>query len=241
MDLHLFASNIIKNRVNFFNLPNDTPLRDVKSLPRETFLPNYHELKQYTSTTKVLIGRLFIEYFPKFSIFKNCIPKHIPHKFSDEMAKQSMIISLPIINANEASYADCVKILRTYEDWISEMYIKANFLNVEPNRDNPHVPANASARPSQPGAYKIFTDGDAMKEMKIMFNGDQLTRVRFAGAKDLLAGAHTPSDRLEHCSPFKPVMWHTKASFLQYCFSFLYKPESVNNVGTLKYFCETLY
>lgn len=128
-DLHLFASNLIENRVNFGHLTNSSPKGNIVNFPRTNFTLSGNEWKMYAEAAKILVGRIILEFFPKFKCLKSIIPSHIQHKYSNEMAQKSNITSLPIINANEAKYEDCVKILRTYERWIAEIYVKAGLLN----------------------------------------------------------------------------------------------------------------
>ncbi|XP_057310914.1 uncharacterized protein LOC130648829 [Hydractinia symbiolongicarpus] len=181
-----------------------------------------------------------LEFLSQFKFLKHVLPVRLPHPYSECMKQKSTIISMPIINANESKYSDCDEILRTFENWIAEIYNQAGQLEKLPDPQQlPNtVDVDYQADPGQTIGHVVFTEDDPMKEIKIPFSGDQLTRVWFAGAKHLLGGAHTPSDCLEHCAPFKPVMWHCKASLLQYSYSLLYAPESVKEIETLEYFRE---
>ena len=85
------------------------------------------------------------------------------------------------------------------------------------NTQSPIPQIQSHSRPDQPAAHVPPTAviGDPIAGVKIPCFGDQLTRVRLAGAKDLRAGCHTPRQRLEHLYPFCIVDWHTKRSYLK--------------------------
>ena len=76
---------------------------------------------------------------------------------------------------------------------------------------------STSSRPDQPQSHlpPVSSDDDPLRGVKIPCFGDQLTRVRLAGAKDLRAGCHTARQRFDHLYPFCIVDWHTKRSFLK--------------------------
>ena len=78
-------------------------------------------------------------------------------------------------------------------------------------------PIQLSSRPDQPASHIPPTSSgeDPLRGVRVPCFGDQLTRVRLAGAKDLRAGCHTARQRLDHLYPFCIVDWHTKRSYLK--------------------------
>ena len=183
---------------------------------------------------KVLVGRVLVSSIPSLAFLKSVVPEHVHHIYEEEMSKKSVIVPLPMQLKDEKKYSHVVDILDYYEDELENIYTKAGV--VEKPTDVSTVPADVStvqpisiegqSLPDQPGAHFTKVDeNDHMKVISIPFGGDQLTRVRFAGAKDLRAGSHTAKERLEHCSPFVLELFHTKMSYLQ-----VFKNKSANVV-----------
>lgn len=218
-DIHYFASSLIVERVSSAGLCDVSPQIDIKSLPNHAFLLTDDETSKLREDFKVLVGRILVSYIPALSFMKSVIPNHIEHKYQKEMSQQSTIVPLPMQLKDEKHYDDTVDILCEYENTIEHIYTQAGVVQLPPNTR----PAQAHeslqdchSTPDQPGGHLNKEDeNDHMKGISVPFGGDQLTRVRFVGAKDLRQGCHTAKDRFDHVSPFSVELFHTKMSFVQ--------------------------
>ena len=92
--LHYFHRYAALDRVSCMGLRSDERIGDVSALGTSAFLPTTSDSKQLCSNFASLIGRLIVKKLPYFSIFKNCITHHIPHRYSLEMGKKSMVVSI---------------------------------------------------------------------------------------------------------------------------------------------------
>ena len=216
---HAVASTLVFDRVPSDHLPDNGPQKDIKTTGPGFFLLSDDELSQIAYRYRVYAGRIIAKAIPKLSFLAEVLPKHIPHQYSEEMKVKSEVLTLPVLMKDEKKYADCVDVMDTFEDWIHEIHTKASGtvgINVPPRP--PGRPAiHGPSRPDQPSSHAppVPDPADPLCGVKVPCIGDQLTRVRFAGAKDLRAGAHTCKDRLDHLYPFRCAAWHTKRSFLK--------------------------
>ncbi|KAK2569260.1 hypothetical protein P5673_006167 [Acropora cervicornis] len=140
---------------------------------------------------KFFVRKILCELFPAFEFLKEILPEYSPCRYQEEMKQQSLVVSLPVLMKDEKKYADIVDVLDQLEEWVKEIYVKAG-LCVLQDTDNAVPPAPliaAPSRPDQPASHipPVPQAEDPLACVKIPCFGDQLTRVRHAGAKDLIA------------------------------------------------------
>ena len=217
--VHAVATSIVFSRVPAGSLPDSGPQQDLKNCNvRELVDMDEAELDAIRNRYRILLAKILFEHFPAFAKFKPYMPKDTECQHHEEMSKKSDVITMPVLMKDEKKYAECVDVLDQLEKWTYDIYSAAGLCSSEKTHsDDPAPPIGSSSRPDQPASHvrPTASEKDPLRGVKVLCFGDQLTRVRFAGAKDLRAGCHSPKDRLDHLYPFCIVDWHTKRSFLK--------------------------
>ncbi|XP_068685296.1 uncharacterized protein [Montipora foliosa] len=241
--VHAVATSIVFDRVTSDHLPDQGSQKCLENCNLRDLLFLSEEEKQCTKERyKIFLGKIVCEFLPAFEFLKGVVPAKTPCQYEVEMSTASVVVPLPVLMKDEKKYAEVVDVLDQLEAWVREIYSKAGRCAPPYPEHVTPVPAIAApSRPDQPSSHvpPIPQANDPLANLRVPCFGDQLTRVRLAGAKDLRAGSHTPQDRLDHLYPYRIVDWHTKRSFLKVIFKKLYK-NSGREQGTLRYFRENL-
>ncbi len=64
--MHLFATNLIVNRLEFPDLDNSAPKRDINRVDVGVFLPNKDDISMLKENSKVLVARVLVEFLECF-------------------------------------------------------------------------------------------------------------------------------------------------------------------------------
>lgn len=116
--IHYFQFYGVQDRINFRHLQNEGPIGSVSDLPMSAFLPDLHDCSVLRDNYATLMARELIKKLPYFKIFEDCVPMHIPHEYSEQMCKKSVLVGLDVRIPNVGS-------LNLYNElpliWTSEM------------------------------------------------------------------------------------------------------------------------
>lgn len=243
--VHAVATSLIFDRASFEDHPTSgvkgsLASCNIKDVVQESAVEKECTRQRY----KIILARILWRLLPAFSFMENLIPDlHPPSCQAEKMNNKSIVVPFPVMMKDEKKYSELVDVLDQLETWVHDLYKKAGrcpktkAVTVGANR-----PLNStSSKPDQPLSHvpPVQDQSDHLKNIQVPCFGDQLIRVRFAGARDLRAGSHTARDRLDHLYPFRIADWHPKRSFLKLVFKMLYK-DSARQQGTLRYFREKL-
>ncbi len=224
--VHAVAISMVFDRVSSSHLEDEEPQKSLADTDIVKLVElGQNELSEQRQMYKKIAAKILCEHVPAFSFLTNLVSSiDTPCKYEAEIKEKSIVVPFPVLLKDEKKYAEIVDVLDQLETWVHKIYAKADIIpdceSYNVNSSDPGVqqglPASAS-RPDQPlsHVHPAADPSDPLVNIRVPCYGDQLTRVRLAGAKDLRAGCHTARDRLDHIHPIKVADWHCKRSFLK--------------------------
>lgn len=168
-DVHWINQFVTFDRVPLTHLHDFKPIADLKELPITSFLLSQEERRQFRSALITLTSRILTKHVTCLSEMKDVVCKHIPHPYSKQMAKKSVIIGLSF---NQLKHSDINQYLDYIEGLLAEIYTPEDQLNQK----------TESTEKKKVRMDKI------LNSVQVPLGGDQLGRERVTGAKKLRMG-----------------------------------------------------
>ena len=226
--VHAVATSLVFDRVSSSHLDDTEPQQSLAETDIKQLVElNVSDFEQQRQTYKMIAANILSEQILAFSFLKTVVSSTYPSlKYAAELKEKSTIVPLTVLLKDEKKYAEIVDVLDQLETWVHEIYAKAGQIPTSDGSIDDEASLTvgttqglsaSTSRPDQPlsHVHPVADPNDPLANVRVPCYGDQLTRVRLAGAKDLRAGCHSARDRFNHIHPTKVADWHSKWSFLK--------------------------
>lgn len=88
-DYHWCNHSAVLDRVNPIEESDLKPKQSLEDTPNITFVPSLEEQFDILNDLVIIVARVLVEHFKAFEPFKKVVPKHIKHKYWEEMKRKS--------------------------------------------------------------------------------------------------------------------------------------------------------
>ena len=212
---HWFNLLVIFSRVSSSHLPNDAPICPLSEFPPSAYLLSDEEQEDTMNNFIILASGVLCEHLKFLAPFKAVLTKHIAHEYSNEMSEKSPVLVSGTVFKDEKKYDEMVDIMDHVQGEMHRYYGEAL-------QDNQGELA------------------EIIKQLLIIFSGDQLTRERAHGSQLVRDGCATKAERLQEILPVIEN-WHAKQSFLTLIWESLYNTHSARDMGSLYHLRQAIH
>ena len=212
---HWFNLLVVFSRVSSSHLPNNVPICSLSELPTTSCLLSDEEKECTKKDFAIITSRVLCQHLKFLTPFQDAVVKHIPHEYSKDMLKKSHVLVSGTVFKDEKKYDEMVDIL----DHIQEEMHRYHGEAFQDNQDEL---------------------AEILKQLLIIFSGDQLTRERAHGSQLIRDGCTTKAERLQQILPVIEN-WHAKQSFLTLIWECLYNTHSSRDTGTLYHLRQAIH
>ena len=115
----MYSILVAKSRVSS-SLPQTGTIADLHSIPWKSFLPSHDDVQSVKQNLIVLVCRLLTKFFHDLNPFSKCVPAHILHQYSDEMAKKSEDAVIEVLFKDETRHSDMIYIMYFMQDCLGK-------------------------------------------------------------------------------------------------------------------------
>lgn len=115
--IHWTHQYAIKDRISFHRSEDAKPQKPIAELQLIELLPDAEVIRAVQSSFIVLVSRVVTKFLKHFQFLKDVVIHHIPHKYSDEMAKKSELVSTFAYSWNLPNYPYLLRAMHNKAIW----------------------------------------------------------------------------------------------------------------------------